>query len=39
MDLKRLAGGGFQQISQERKKGPEGPYFNDLQTSMELCRS
>jgi hypothetical protein len=21
------------------KKGPEGPDFNDLQNSMELCRS
>ena len=21
------------------KKGPFGPFFNDLQTSMELCRS
>ena len=30
--------GGFSRCA-ETKKGPEGPFFNDLQTSAELCKS
>jgi hypothetical protein len=29
----------FSVIFAGTKKGPEGPFFNDLQTSSETCRS
>ena len=38
--LKRLAVGGCISVAPAgTKKGPEGPDFNDLQTSVDVCRS
>jgi hypothetical protein len=36
-NLKTLDSAGFQWFSTGTKKGPEGPYFNRLQNSVELC--
>ena len=36
-DLNAPDSAGFQWFSTGTKKGPEGPYFNRLQNSVELC--